>query len=337
MLSYILRSRIWWIVPVLLLCVLSANAADKEQREPKEPVFNVAATQLAYREDVTKAGEVLSSSHEIWIINRDGTGARRLTSGFKDTHPRFNPDGTRIAFTRDEDIWMVNADGSNLRNITNTKDASESKAEFTKDGDLVFLREKVETPDDETMAKILAINPFAAFGASRTVQSLVLHPFDNGPERVLLGDGYEVTQIAPNPTFGDAVFILCKPLDNDGKPVGEKYKPDKVIAVVKLEGGAPRTVFAPKPEDKAIIEQLRVTLQRNVLVIKTPDDSVGRLALLENSKFIPLPDAPIYGDVSQDGKTIAGTGIVEGQASLFGIVLYDIETKTTKQLIAPEK
>jgi len=328
--------RILWIISLLLLSVLPATAADKEQREPHEPVFNAAATQLAYREDVTKAGEVLSSSSEIWIINRDGNGARQLTSGFKDAHPRFNPAGTLIAFTRDRDIWTVNADGSNPRNVTNTKDATESKAEFTKDGDLVFLRDSTETPND-TLTSNASIDPLVfAFGFGATRQSVVLHSLKDDKERVLLGDGYEVSQIAPNPIFGDAVFLLCKPLDNDGKPVGEKFAPDKVVAVVKLDGGAPRTVFAPKPEAKTIIDQVRVAPQRNVLVIKTPDDSVGHAALLENDELVPLQDAPIFSDVSQDGKTIAGTGIVKGQASLFGIVLYDIETKTTKQLIAPK-
>ncbi len=337
MFSYFLRSRTWWIMPVLLLCVLSANAADKEQREPKEPVFNAAATQLAYREDVTKAGEVLSSSSEIWVINRDGVGARALTSGAQDAHPRFSPDGTLIAFTRDRDIWTVNTDGSNLRNFFNNKGATESKAEFTKDGDLVFLRDAVETPDD-ALTSNASIDPLIfALGFGATRQSVVLHSLKDNKERVLLGDGYEVSQIAPNPTFGDAIFLLCKPLDNDGKPVGEKYKPAKVVAVVKLDGGVPRIVFAPKPEDKTIIAQVRVTPRRNVLVIKTPDDSVGHAALLENNAFVPLPDVPIFSDVSQDGKTIAGTGIVKGQASLFGIVLYDIETKITKQLIAPAK
>jgi len=335
--SSFLKLRTLWIVPLLLLYVLPACGADKEQREPNEPAFNIAGTQLAYREDVTKAGEVLNSSSEIWIINRDGTGARRLTSGFKDAHPRFSPDGQFIAFTRDRDIWMVKTDGGDLRNVTDTKDATESAAEFTRDGDLVFLRDAFEKSDDTLTADVLLQSPFAALGIGNRRQSVVLHSLKENKERDLLGDGYEVTQLASNPVFGDAVFVLCKPLDNDGKPVAEKFKPDKVIAVVKLEGGAPRTVFAPKPEEKAIIQQVRVTPRRNVLVVKMPDDFVGRAVLLENNKFIPLPDVPIFSDVSQDGKTIAGTGLVKGQASLFGIVLYDIETKTTKQLIAPGK
>lgn len=332
-----LTSRTLWILPLLLVNILPARAADKEQREPKEPVFNAAATQLVYREDVTKAGEVLSSSSEIWIINRDGSGARALTNGFQDAHPRFSPDGTQIAFTRDRDIWTINADGSNLRNVTNTKDATESKAEFTKDGDLVFLREMREKADGALPSNI-AVDPLIfAFGFGATRQNVVLHSFKDHTERVLLGDGYEVSQIAPNPTFGDAIFLLCRPLDNDGKPVGEKFGSDKVVAVLKLEGGAPRIVFAPKPETKTIINQIRVTPQRNALVIKTPDDSVGHAVLLENDAFVQLANAPIFSDMSQDGKTIAGIGIVEGQASLFGIVLYDIESKITKQLIAPRK
>jgi hypothetical protein len=35
--------------------------------------------------------------------------------------------------------------------------------------------------------------------------------------------------------------------------------------------------------------------------------------LLENSKFIPLPDAPIFSDVSQDGKIIAVPELSKGR------------------------
>ena len=331
--------RILCIITLMLWCILPAMSADKEQREPNEPAFSADGTQLVFRDDVTKAGEVLPSSSEIWIIKRDGTGARQLTSGFKDSHPRFSTDGQLVAFTRDRDIWTVKTDGSGLRNITNTKNATESNAEFTHSGDLVFLRDAYESDKqtDASAVKAMMGNPLFALGFGTSRQSVVLHRLTDNSEQDILGNGYAVTQIAPNPVFDNAIFVLCKPLDANGKPIGEMYAEDKVIAVVKLDGAAPRTVFAPKPESKIILQEMRVTPQRNVLVIKTPDQPVGQTALLEDNNFVMLPDAPIFSDISQNGKTIVGTGIVKGQDSLFGIVLYDIATKTTQQLIAPKK
>jgi dipeptidyl aminopeptidase/acylaminoacyl peptidase len=49
---------------------------------------------------------------ELYVINADGTGLRRLTDGMD---PIWSPDGQRIAFARWRDprgIWVVNADGS---------------------------------------------------------------------------------------------------------------------------------------------------------------------------------------------------------------------------------
>jgi dipeptidyl aminopeptidase/acylaminoacyl peptidase len=320
---------------LLLLSTLPAFGTDKEQREPHEPAFSADGTQLAYREDVTKAGEVLSSSSEICIVNRDGTGARALTSGAKDQHPRFSPDGKFIAFTRDQDIWIVSTDGSNLRNITNTKDATESKAEFTLRGDLVFLREARDKRDDEAWGKALAKDPWAALGRGVTKQRVVWRRMDDGSERDIVGNGYEVVYLEPNPIFDDAVFIICKPLDNDGKPVKEDTE-NKVIAVAKLDGTLPRTVSAPKPETKTVLQELHIRNNLNFVVARWPEKPAGGVALLKDGEIVPLPDAPIFGDVSRDGKTIAGIGIVKGQASLFGLVLHDIETKVTHQLFPPQ-
>jgi Tol biopolymer transport system component len=43
-----------------------------------------------------------TSQSDIWLMNADGSGKRRLTkSKFYETNPVFSPDGTRIAFTGD--------------------------------------------------------------------------------------------------------------------------------------------------------------------------------------------------------------------------------------------
>jgi Tol biopolymer transport system component len=57
----------------------------------------------------------------LWIVERDGGNARRLTSGFE---PVWSPDGTKIAFGRftdDDEHWslyVINADGTGVRQLT---------------------------------------------------------------------------------------------------------------------------------------------------------------------------------------------------------------------------
>ncbi len=54
---------------------------------------------------------------EIWVMNADGSGARRLAAGHD---PTFSPDGERILFYRDDDpgVYVVSSrDGSGIRKL----------------------------------------------------------------------------------------------------------------------------------------------------------------------------------------------------------------------------
>ena len=65
-----------------------------------------------------EAAEAHASLLELWIINTDGTGLRRLTHMGLDTPMAvFSPDGTHIIIMDANGIYLMNADGTSLRKI----------------------------------------------------------------------------------------------------------------------------------------------------------------------------------------------------------------------------
>jgi TolB protein len=80
------------------------------------PMFSPDGTRIVF----TSSRE---GNPELYIINRDGSGLRRLTNHPAiDTSPTWSPTGTQIAFTSDRagqpQIYIVGADGLNLRRLT---------------------------------------------------------------------------------------------------------------------------------------------------------------------------------------------------------------------------
>jgi Tol biopolymer transport system component len=65
-------------------------------------------------------------SREIWVMNSDGSGRKRLTTNsLYEGWVVWSPDGSKIAFdtwSNENDIWVMNADGTNLQNLTNTSE-----------------------------------------------------------------------------------------------------------------------------------------------------------------------------------------------------------------------
>ncbi|MDE0314055.1 MAG: hypothetical protein OXM61_04065 [Candidatus Poribacteria bacterium] len=76
---------------------------------------------------VVDAKIVFCIEGDIYVMNDDGSGRRRLTKNTvsRDKHPRWSPDGKRIAFTRRVDkgqstfeLFIMNADGTNVQRLT---------------------------------------------------------------------------------------------------------------------------------------------------------------------------------------------------------------------------
>src|SRR5919201_5098954 len=66
---------------------------------------------------------VFDNSQDVWSINADGTGLRRLTrSPWREFQPTLSPDGRFIAYRSEPQeypqLWVMNADGSGQHRLT---------------------------------------------------------------------------------------------------------------------------------------------------------------------------------------------------------------------------
>lgn len=89
-------------------------------------------------------GDLIAFSYQgdIWIVGRDGSGARRVTNHLaRDISPRFSPDGRSIAFSSNrlgnDDVFLVPVEGGEPTQLTfhTTGDNVEG---WTRDGRIMF-------------------------------------------------------------------------------------------------------------------------------------------------------------------------------------------------------
>ncbi len=151
------------IIRVLLLsaCILTAlpagagshpDVAVPQAGSEIERLIGEGASP-ALTEDGARVAYV-DTSYQLWVVNRDGTGRRQLTSGQFDMNPAWSPDGQRIAFRRSRisdgssfsDIWIMNADGTGQAALTDARAA------------LGYYDRPAWSPDGSMLAMEAAVN-----------------------------------------------------------------------------------------------------------------------------------------------------------------------------------
>lgn len=94
----------------------STPAKGNDRRHNFLPAWSPDGTRLAFMSP-------RDGNPEIYVVNRDGSGLRRLTNHPEnDVTPTWSPTGQQIAFTSNRtgrpQIWIMNADGSGQQQIT---------------------------------------------------------------------------------------------------------------------------------------------------------------------------------------------------------------------------
>jgi len=115
-------------------------------------------------------GGVITS--QIYVVNADGSGRVKLTSGSTNQYPVFSPDGSQIAFTSDRagdfDLYVMGVDGSSLTAVATALHGVAGPAWSPDGSTIAFTVAKGDTHD-------IWVVP-AAGGAARLAQRNAIGP-----------------------------------------------------------------------------------------------------------------------------------------------------------------
>ncbi len=98
--------------------------------------------------DGSKIAYLCCTGHDsnLWVMNADGSGARRLTTGLASS-PAWSPDGSRIAFDDHGagEVWSIAADGSDAKRLA----PASGGARWSPDGRSIVFFSWRDFPDQE--------------------------------------------------------------------------------------------------------------------------------------------------------------------------------------------
>lgn len=99
----------------------------RDDQQDRAPVWSPNGRKIAFwRETTHRHGD------EIWIVNADGTGERRLAQGVT---PSWAPDGQHLVFQGRDGLYVIGANGRGLRRLTHGGGAPD----WSPDGKLIVF------------------------------------------------------------------------------------------------------------------------------------------------------------------------------------------------------
>jgi len=147
------------VISLIVLCLaflpaLFAQEVKKDSDKKELPLEATRKIPLQVSEgtwmnlDVSPDGRSIAFDlmGDLYLLPVEGGRARPLTKGLAyDTHPKFSPDGKRLAFTSDRDgaenVWYIDLEKQDTLRVTKYKDKHIQSADWSPDGDYLVVSE----------------------------------------------------------------------------------------------------------------------------------------------------------------------------------------------------
>jgi Tol biopolymer transport system component len=175
--------------------VSRAGSAESERFAPdsaESPRWSPDGSKLAYgyRRDS-------QAPSEVHVVNADGSADRLLTVG---SQPRWSSSGRKLSFVRSGDVWTINSDGSGAKRLTSDAQAHTGGAEWSPDGTrLVAARDTglyVIRTDGSGQTRIVRGEPFQNFAPQWSPAGAQIAWTHRGRVAVVGADGSGLRELA---------------------------------------------------------------------------------------------------------------------------------------------
>ncbi len=213
---------------------------------------------------VPKVGKILMTSNrdswdDIYILNDDGTGLKKLTTMGKCYDATFMPNGKTIYFEHGDDIWKMNADGSGQTNVTNSADKMEAFPVVAPDGSRIAYTfgwyggfEITTMKPDGSDTKTLTTGNFdiTPSWSADSKKIAFARATNTWTIWVMNRDGSDARQVTP---FGPERWAISPVFSPDGKQIAFSTISDETaweIWVINVDGSNPRKVVGTVGNDR---------------------------------------------------------------------------------------
>ena len=232
---------------------------------------------------------------DIYTMPIAGGQSTRIAEGLAwEVHPRFSPDGKRIAFTSDrgggDNIWIMNRDGSDKKQVTKEEFRLLNQPSWSPDGRYIVAKKHFTTSRSLGTGEIWIYHVSGGGGVQLVKKPSDKHQKELG-EPIYAPDGksvYYTKNITPGGTF-----IYAQDSNSDLFNI-EKYdlETGEITTAVSGLGGSVRP--NPSPDGKKIAF-VRREMTRSKLYVKDLESGIER---------------KVYDDLDQDvQETWAVTGV----------------------------